>query len=136
MNEEGSKELLKLGNSIVSKVVEIEKLDLLYDIRDFLGIIAETVKPYNYFETLEISVKEAHIEEKHEFPTTVYKITVMPIPVPFTLYIENVMRSENKYSLLSGESVEIERKCRKIYYSNDAYPDIEENIRLFIFGRW
>jgi len=136
MNKADLKGLSKLSNSIVSKTVEIERLDLLYDMRDFLGIIANAHKPYDFFETLEISVKEAHEQVKKEFITRVYKLVVMPVPADFTIYIDNPMRSENKYVFLTGESGEIERTCRKIYYSNDSNPAIDEKVRIYVFGRW
>lgn len=129
-------EISRLGDSITMKTMEVERLDLLYDMRNFLGIISNALKPFDFFEALEISVKEAHDKVKKEFLTTVYKFIVMPVPADFTLRIDSMGRTEDKYSLFAGESAEIERTCRKIYYSNDADPDIEEKVRIYVFGRW
>lgn len=128
--------LSKLGDSITAKTMEVERLDLLYDMRDFLGIISNAQKPYDFFETMEISVKEAQDKVKREFITTVYKFIVMPLPADFTIWVDNMMKVENKYALLLGESVEIERVCRKVFYSNEANPAIEEKVRIYVFGRW
>lgn len=136
MTKAGLKGLSKLSDSIVGKTVEIERLDLLYDMRDFLGIVSNALKPYDFFETLELSVKEAHDKTKREFAIRIYKILVMPVPVPFTLMIENSQSRDSKYVFFTGESIEIERECVKIYYSNDAYPTVDEKVRMYIFGRW
>lgn len=120
----------------MEKVVEIERIDLLYDMRDFLGIISNALKPYDFFDTLRLSIKGAHDKEKVEFVTTIYKFVILPVPADFTLWIKNSMSRENMYELYQGESTEIERQCRKIYYSNDANPSVEENVRIHVFGRW
>lgn len=111
-------------------------MDLLYDMRSFLGIISNALKPYDFFDTLDISLKQAHEKEKHEFITTVYKLLIMPVPADFTIWVDNMVRKENRYDLFSGESVEIERTCRKVYYSNEEEAAIEEKIRIYVFGRW
>lgn len=150
MKKVDSKELSKLGNSLISKVMEIEKVDLLYDIRDLLAVsmrsyesieahlatIATNMKPYDYFDILKISSKEAHEKKRAKFFTNVFKIVVLPTPVHFMLWVEDYRVAENMYEFYANESMEIERKCREIYYSNDAHPGIEEEIRIHIFGRW
>jgi hypothetical protein len=136
MDKGGLRGLSKLSHSIVQKTVEIERLDLLYDMRDFLSIIATVLKPYDYFETLRVSVKEAHDKMKREFVTTIYKILILPVPVPFTIWVNDSMSADNMYEILQGEGVEIERVCRKIYISNDANPTIDEVVRIHVFGRW
>lgn len=143
MKEADSKELSKLGDSLISKAMEIEKMDVLYDIRDTyksidgsLAEIAANMKPYDYFDVLRIPVNEEHEKERAQFFTDVFKIVILPVPVSFTLWVQDHRVDENRYELFTKESTEIERKCKLIYYSNDAYPDVEEEVRIHVFGRW
>lgn len=150
MKEAGSKELSKLDNSLITKAMAIEKVDVLYDIRDLLDTTARTykniesslseiaanMKPYDYFDVLRIPVNEEHEKKRVDFFTDVFKIVILPVPVSFTLWVQDYRVAENRYELFTKESTEIERKCKLIYYSNDAYLGVEEEVRIHVFGRW
>lgn len=150
MKRVDSKELSKPGDSFISKAMEIEKVDVLYDIRDLLDTAARTyesiegslaeiaanMKPYDYFNVLRIPVNEEHEKQRVYFLTDVFKIVILPVPVSFTLWVQDHRVAENRYELFANESTEIERKCKLIYYSNDAHPSVEEEVRIHVFGRW
>ena len=129
----------------LEQAVEIEQMDILYDIKDLLGDLKTTnevimdriksiegrTKEYDYFQNLLIDVSEAHSTEREEFTTTINKLVIMPVPLDFTLWVGTV-DIDSKYELKEGESVDIERACDTIFYTNEGTS--VEKVRIHLFS--
>ena len=123
--------------SILSEVLDLDKIDTLRVIEAELSEISYALKPYDFFERLNIDATAAHSLTKKEFlSATIHEITIMPVPVDFTLWVNDHMSSQNKYELKVNESMAIERPCSRFYYSNAADPAASEDIRIHVSGKW
>lgn len=129
----------------LEQAVKVEQMDILYDIKDLLGDLKTTnevimdriksiegrTKEYDYFQNLLIDVSEAHSTERAEFTTTINKLVVMPVPLDFTLWVGTV-DIDSKYEFKEGESMEIERTCDTIFYTNEGTS--AEKVRIHLFS--
>ena len=118
----------------INVTLELEKLNIQYDIKELLTKIYEETKPYDFFFYLKLPVSVAYTLERFDFPdpAIVYKLIVLPPEVDFTLYVNDI-DEDSKYEIEEGESIEIERMCKRIYYTNTDTS--AEQIRIHCFGR-
>jgi len=124
-------------NPALQDILDLDRADTLKVIESRLTEISHVLKPCDYFERIDIDPTVAHTLDKQEFPAaTVYKITILPVPVDFTLWVEDHMTPQNKYELKVNESIAIERPCSRFYYTNDADATATEDIRIHIAGKW
>lgn len=127
-------------------ILEMEKLNLSYDLRDasikqqeILKVMSESLvslynvtKPYDYRRIFKHSVIEASDMVEYNFPCKIYQIVVMPVPAAISLYVD---WDQEAYELEEEESLNITTCADLMRITNSANPTVTEEVRIYVFGR-